>query len=432
MLWDKQHEVFESVVQHKRTAVKSGNAVGKTLISAEITLWFLLSYFPRAKVVITAPTWHQVEEIIWNEIASLYNRALLPIGGKLLNTSLEFNEDCFAIGISTNEVNRFQGFHSENLLVILDEALGVEPVIWEAMEGLHPSRVLAIGNPLEGVGDFYNCFSSRLWNKITINCEDCVKWQERNHKIPGLVTREWIDERVDEWGRGSPLYEARVLGDFPLEAENALIRRDWVEQCRKTEPLDDEEEAYRIEACDLASKHGKSETVKTYRYGHTIKEIKAYHIPLTETRDILIWDYMQKRLKSLVIDADGMGEGLDDMLREKHVAFEAFHGGYASKAFDETKYKNLRSQFYCIVAKKFEKGLYSLSSLPAKEYEILKNQLCSIKVKLPDARGRVQVETKEDMQARQVKSPDYADSFMMSEYGWYMGRYADIKAYKYR
>jgi hypothetical protein len=84
------------------------------------------------------------------------------------------------------------------------------------------------------------------------------------------------------------------------------------------------------------------------------------------------------------------------------------------------------------VAKKFEKGLYSLKKLPQKEYDKLKNQLCSIKMKAPDAQGRFQIETKEDMLARQIQSPDFADSFMMSEFGSYCDTLAEVKEYSYR
>lgn len=85
------------------------------------------------------------------------------------------------------------------------------------------------------------------------------------------------------------------------------------------------------------------------------------------------------------------------------------------------------------MAKKLEKKMYDLSKLPAKEYEVLKNQLCCIKVKPPDAYGRMQIETKEDMRARGIKSPDYADSFMMSEYAWWMDRYGQqAQGFSYR
>jgi len=439
ILWDKQREILLSVRDHKYTSAKSGNTVGKSYISALVALWFLLTHYP-SKVITTAPTWTQVEDIFWKELGNLYNKSKVKIGGEILKTELKFNNEWFALGISTNEVNRFQGFHSPYLLVILDEALGVSPEIWEAISGLHPYRVLAIGNPLDPSGDFYNCFNSTLWNKITISCLDCVNWQDKNQRIPGLVTREWIEERKIEWGEGSPLYQSRVLGEFPEEEESALIKRIWVDRARQGLDLDDkpldvenEEDSVRVTASDIATKHGTNETVIGYRYGHTVTEFKGYQkVSMTETRDKLAWMYSQKRADTVVVDADGCGEGMPELLAAKRIPVTDFHGGYGQKAMDYNTFKNLRSQFWWVVAKKFEKGLYNLKHIPAREYEILKNQLCCLKVKPPDAKGRIQVETKEDLQARSIKSPDYGDTFIMLEFGWYMSKYAEIVPYKYR
>lgn len=438
-LWYKQEEVLLSVRDNKYTACKSANTVGKSHIAGKVVHWFLATHYP-SKVVTTAPTFLQVEEILWKEIANAYYKSKEPIGGSLLKTELKFNDEWFALGISTNEVNRFQGIHSPYLLVVIDEALGVAPEIWEAIDGLHPYRVLAIGNPLDPSGDFYNCFSSPLWHKITISAQECVNWQTEHGKIPGLVTQEWIDERAEEWGRGSPLYQSRVLGEFPEEGVDTLIQRKWVEEARNRvndgsngTQVDNEEDSIKIGACDVASKHGQSETVVGFRYGHTIKEMKAYQqIPITSTANILKREYVSKKLDSSVVDSDGIGEGLADMLIEYKIPILEFHGGYGQKAIDFNKYKNLRTQFYCIVAKKFEKSLYSLNQLSQREYELLKNQLCSIKVKPPDPMGRIQIETKDDMMARGIKSPDYADCFMMLEYSFYCGKMGDIKEYQWR
>jgi phage terminase large subunit len=432
-LWGRQEDVLLSVRDHKRTAVKSGNTVGKSRISAEIALWFLTTHYP-SKVVTTAPGWNQVEEILWKEIANLARRSKIPFGGELLKTQLRFNPEHFAIGISTDEVNRMQGFHSPHMLVILDEALGINSQIWEAMEGLHPYRVLAIGNPLDNTGDFYNCFSSPLWNKMTISCQECVTWQKNNGAVPGLVTQEWIDERDSEWGHSSPLYQARVCGEFPEETESSLFSRRWFDRARDIKIDEDNiEDGPRIIACDVASKHGACETVVLFRYGHTLKNIRGFQrIPTTETRDKLCWLYHDKLPHNLTIDSDGIGEGLGDMLAERRVPYTAFHGGHGQKAIEKLRFKNLRTQFYWIVARKFEKGMYSLSNLADREFEVLKNQFCSIKVKPPDPMGRIQIETKEDLSTRGVRSPDYADCFVYGEYGYWMSRYDQIKPYAYR
>lgn len=411
--------------------MRSGNTIGKSRITAEIALWYLITHYP-SKVITTAPTFTQVENIIWKEIATLYNKAKVPIGGKLLDTALDMGPDWFAMGISTNEVNRFQGFHSPNLLVLVDEALGVDPIIWEAIVGLHPDRVLAIGNPLEASGKFWDCFNSTLWHKIGVSCQECVTWQNKNGSIPGLVTQQWIDERCDEWGDKSALYQGRVLGEFPTEGTDLLIQPKWVDEARKRD-LTQEDDEFRIVASDVATKHGGNKTTVLYRYGHDIQELDSFQgLNAVMTAQKIKHKYEMKQADSIVIDSDGFGEGVSDILINQRIGVQEFHGGYGAKAIDSNKFKNLRTQFYWLVAKKFEKGMYSLKKLPQKEYDLLKMQLCCIKAKSPDALGRFQIETKDDLMARGIASPDSADSLVMSEYGYFIGRMGEIKPFSYR
>ena len=444
ILWQKQREIINSVWANPRTAVKSCNSGGKSKIAAIIALLYLMTFKP-SRVITTAPTFLQVEEILWKEIHAAFKQSKIKFKGcQLNNTSLTLGDidghPWDALGISTNEVNRFQGFKSPHLLVILDEALGVAPEIWEAMEGLQPHRILALGNPLEPEGNFYKAFQSDLWHKITIDGIEAVKWQELHGKIPGLVTLSWMEERALDWGKQSPLYLSRCRGEFPEETASTLISRAWVERARKglddeNRPLetDAEDDSVKIVAADIATKHGENETVIGYRYGHTIKEIKRfYRIPTFDSIDRIMLYWSTKKATTVVVDSDGIGEGVADGLTAKRVPVTEFHGGYGHKAMENLKFRNLRSQFYWIVAKKFEKGLYNLSKIADKEYELLKNQLCAIKMKPPDAMGRIQIETKEDMMARGITSPDLADFFMMSEYGYFMSKFAEIKPMQYR
>ena len=431
-LWGRQIDVLHAYREHKRTVVKSGNTVGKSFLTADICMDWLTTQYP-SRVVTTAPTFSQVEGILWKEIRNYYRLSKIPIGGELLQTELKFNDAHFAEGISTNDVGRFQGRHSEHLLVLLDEASGISKEIWDTTEALHPEKIVAIGNPLEASGNFYDCFSSSLWHHMTISCEDAVKWQAEHGRIQGLVTAEWIDEQLQIHGRSSPWFQIHVMGEFPEQGEDSLISREWVDAARKKDSEDNEDDDIRIVSCDVATKHGDNETVIGYRYGDTIADIKGFlHLTSTETVDRLSLKYSAKRASSVVVDSDGVGEGLEAFLTQRHVPCMEFHGGSSYKSMDDRKFKNLRTQFYYVLAKKFEKGMISLKLLGDKEYDILKNQLCSIKTKYPDGMGRMQIETKEQMLTRGIKSPDYADCLMMSEFGLWMSKAGDIREYAYR
>ncbi len=432
-LWAKQEEILLASRKYNRVAVRSGNTVGKTKIAATLVLDWLFTNYP-SKVVTTSASFAQVEDALWKEIGSLWSNSPIKFKGELQKVGLYFNEDHFAVGLSVDKPVRLQGRHSPNLLVLVDEASGIDPAIWEMFEALHPKTIIVLGNPLDATGQFANCFMSDRWHKITVSGEECVQWQEKNGKIPGLVTREWIKDMADLHGIKSPWYRVHVLGLPPEQDEFALIERGWVDRARKGLdsdgiPLDEENEddEVKVISFDIASKHGENETVICYRYGHTLKTIKGYRKQTsTWIRDQVQSMYSKLEANVVVHDADGLGESMAEQLSEMHVPSLEFHGGYSQKAMTN-KFRNLRSQFYWMIAKKFEKGLYNLKQLNQQDFEMLREQLCSIRVKPEDGMGRFQIETKEDMLARGIKSPDYADCFMLGEYGFYMHKHLELK-----
>jgi len=173
------------VRDNKYTAVRSGHGVGKTYTAARAGLWFLFAFF-ESIILTTAPTWRQVKMLLWKEVHKACTGAKIKMGGKLLDTELRAPAQAgwYMMGLSTDEPDKFQGFHAENLLVIIDEASGVDRRIYEASQSVMTSancRMLAIGNPLEPSGWFFEAFQSSQWNKIHISSYDCpnVKWAQR-------------------------------------------------------------------------------------------------------------------------------------------------------------------------------------------------------------------------------------------------------------
>ena len=233
-LWAKQEEVLNALRDHRRVAVKAGNGVGKGFTAAVAVLWFLCSHQP-ATVLTTAPTARQVRHILWQEIRRLYRASAYPLGGKLLVTRLELPHDRFALGLSSDEVDQFQGFHSPNMLIVVDEAEGVIEPIYEAIDAVMTagnSKLLLIGNPTSITGTFRRAFHEErhLYHNITISALDSPNVKQQRVVLPGLTTHEWVAERAALWGEASPMYHARVLGDFSDRAEDTLISLTHIEQ----------------------------------------------------------------------------------------------------------------------------------------------------------------------------------------------------------
>ena len=228
--WAGQARILAALRDRKRVAVRSGHGVGKTWTAARAAIWFLYSH-PHSIVLTTAPTHRQVRSILWAEIRRQVRGARIPLGGRMTETRLVLDDDWFALGLSTDEPERFQGFHAEHLLLIFDEAPGVPEDIYEAARGLLTSRharVLLIGNPVSPRGPFYDAFRNPLWHTFHIPCTACPNVTAGRVIYPKLVTAEWVESQRQEWGAESPTFRSRVLGEFPEEADTQLIPLAWL------------------------------------------------------------------------------------------------------------------------------------------------------------------------------------------------------------
>ena len=103
-LWGKQEEIISSAFEHTYTAVRSGHSVGKTFASALCVIAFLCTQIP-SKVITTAPTFKQVEKILWRDIRRMFmkRRAKNDLKGRLLTIELKLDEDWFALGLHPAE-----------------------------------------------------------------------------------------------------------------------------------------------------------------------------------------------------------------------------------------------------------------------------------------------------------------------------------------
>ena len=189
-LWSKQQEVLEALKDHRRVAVKSGNGLGKGFSAAVAILWFLYCH-DEAVVLSTASTFRQVRHVLWREVHRRYNQANYSLGGRMLDTRLELSEGRFALGLSADSGDEFQGFHSPNMLIVVDEAEGVSEPIYEAIEAVMTSencRLLMIGNPTTMSGTFRRAIYEHrdLYRTVTISALDSPNLTEGETNIRAL------------------------------------------------------------------------------------------------------------------------------------------------------------------------------------------------------------------------------------------------------
>lgn len=212
-----QEGILRDLLIHDRIGVTSGHGTGKSFVAACAVIWFLVC-FPESRVITTAASWLQVENVTWGEIRSLVQRAEALIGGKLLQTSLTLGEKWSAIGIATNTSTRMQGMHAPRVLCVIDEAVGVDKEIFEGMGGLtigDHDVTLALCNPTDASCHFFDELEiPGKWHIRVMSGLNHPNVIEGRVVVPGAITRKKIQEYKDQYGEDHPEYQARVLGKW--------------------------------------------------------------------------------------------------------------------------------------------------------------------------------------------------------------------------
>ena len=412
-LWGKQVEVLNALTEHRRVAVKAGNGLGKGFCAAVAVLWFIHAHQDAAIALSTAPTFRQVRHILWRQIRRLYRPVADTLGGKMLDTRWEFDDGRYAMGLSADGADQFQGFHSPNVFIVVDEAEGVGEEIYEAIESVMTSAdplLLLIGNPTTMTGAFRRAFHEerQIYRAITISALDSPNVQAGRIVIPGLTTAQWVEERREIWGEENPVYRARVLGEFPEQGENTLLKLSDIEAAVNRPAIidatPDTEEI--IIAVDVA-RFGSDRSVILRRSGDQVQDIRVFR--QMDTMQLAGWVAAAIREcnpSQVYVDEIGVGAGVVDRLRELGHPVRGIN--VAHRARQDGLYANLRAEGYWNLRERFASGRISIP----RDNQLV-GELASLRYGY-DSTGRIRMESKDDMRKRGLSSPDKADALMLA------------------
>lgn len=444
-LWAREVEMVQTIKSHRRTAIKACHGVGKTFTLAASALWWLARY-PEGIVLTTSSTLRQVRTQLWFEIHRLVERANVPFP-KLKTTELKFRDDNnFALGFSTDHAENFQGFHGRQVLIIADEAPGIEPGIFDAIAGtMAGGRVHTVmaGNPTIPSGPFFDAFtkSRGLWKCLSIDAFDSpnlkgLKLEEilamdpvdggplDDNPLPQLVTRRWVYEQYLAWWHGnessSPNWLSRVLARFPDQAQNALFRMKWLERARQRalqNPSADTASGPLVAGVDVGG--GEAETVVYVAESNgdcwKIIRMGAWRAEDTRGQVVSFLHEFRARLSLVRVDSIGIGHNFGLHLRDCGFPVELVKVGmpcatkpHMGENDPARRFVNLRACFYQALADAFERdqvqGLIDEETI---------GQLSGLLYEL-DSQGRIKIEAKDKARARGVPSPDRADALMLA------------------
>lgn len=410
-LWEKQIEIAEAVRDYRRTAVKSCHASGKSFLSARIVIAHLHAY-PGAVAITTAPTFNQVQNILWREIGAAYKAALRPLLGRCLQTQIDILPDWYALGFKAEDTapDRFQGFHAEHALVVIDEAAGVAEQVYQALDAIMTSesaRMLLIGNPTNPTGAFYEAFHSArsLYHTITIAAQDTPNIRAGRTVRPYLITQQWIDDAIARHGEDSPYVQSRVYANFPAIGDNTLISLAWLEAAKHRRIESDAA----LEAGLDVARMGNDENALCIRRGPQVLAEYSWSgldtmATVGKVRHILS-EY--PGLVALKVDVIGVGAGVADRLREE--GYPVRDVNVASKSSDPEKWPNLRCELWWELRERFREG-----EIAGPISEETLGQLATVRYRYDSRHTHPIIESKEEAKKRGVKSPDRGEALLLA------------------
>lgn len=425
-IWDLQEQIMQAVAKNPLVCVKACHASGKTFVAAQLTLWWLARHPGTGIVITTAPTWPQVEALLWAEIHTAVAKSVWPYPNPT-KTQMHLGPKNYARGLSTDEAERFQGFHGD-VLIIVDEAPGVRQALFQAIDGIRAGgkvHVLLLGNPTIPGGAFFEAFKSPLWEKFTIDAfdtpnlygvteDDIAALPEDPNDLtreqaewlavcpfPYLTTRQWVWEKYNHWKPESPIYQARVRGRFPTDSDEMMFPFYLVENARA---LKEEDPGAPISAgLDIAGP-GEDETVLYWRRALNIKGLHTWRIP--DAKHAVTAAIKRIQAQTVNADSGGLGYHLFTHLRDHKIAARPIVA--QSSPRDKDRFLNLKAEMYWDFRMALDAQLVGGLTDGATIDQLLT-------VLYDDSTGKVAVESKKvARKGRGIKSPDRAEALIMS------------------
>ena len=403
-----QAEVMSAVAAGgRRLSVRSGHGVGKSTCAAGLMLWYLLTRHP-CKILVTAPTASQLYDALFAEVKSLMKR-LPPSVGKLIEATsdrvvLKASPSEAFIAARTSSKERpesLAGVHSENVLLVADEASGIPEEVFESAAGSMSTAgatTLLLGNPVRNKGFFY-----RTHHELA---DTWRTWHVSSVDNP-LVSPDFISDMAVRYGEESNAFSVRVLGDFPKDDGESLIQPSLVEAAiaRDVEGVLTAPLVYGVDV----ARHGTDRSALVKRRGNAVVGIQTWRqLDLMQLVGAVVHEIEQEddTVEEIMVDAIGLGAGVADRMQE--LGHPVISVNVAESSAMHPTAMRLRDELW----------LRAKEWLEAKDCVLPDNEMLAKELVAPrytfTSSGKLKVESKDEMKRRGVSSPDVADAFCLT------------------
>lgn len=405
-----QKDFLNAIARNERKiSIRSGHGTGKSTSASWAMLWYLLLRFPN-KVVVTAPTSGQLFDALFAELKRWISelppqlQEMLTVKSDRVELAAAPSEAFISARTSRAETpEALAGVHSDNVLLVVDEASGVPEKVFEAAAGSmsgHNATTILLSNPTRSSGTFFES-QTRMADSWWTQRWSCVD--------SPLVSDEFVQEMRERYGEESNAFRIRVLGEFPLSDDDTIIPYHLVESAVHRD-LEVHEDTPSVWGLDVA-RFGTDKTALCKRQGPIVTEIRAWRgLDLMQTVGRVVAEYEglppSAQPREILVDSIGVGAGVVDRLHEMGLPVRGVNVS-ETPSLKET-YMNLRTELWFKT-----KGWLENRSCKLPENEQLMAELTSIKYSFTSS-GKMKAESKDEMRKRGMGSPDLADALCLT------------------
>ena len=184
----------------------------------------------------------QLAGVLWGEITAAHKSAAdhgRPLGGKFSGLTWDLGATWKVEAYGSGSIESKSGRHAGDLLVVVDEASGVEASVHEAIDSLNPSRRLYTGNPIRPEGKFYElCELSK--DNPNVNVIEISSLESPHVHLArspwGMADATFIENAKHEYGEESLWFQVHVLGKFPGELDQGAASDILAQHCKPDHP----------------------------------------------------------------------------------------------------------------------------------------------------------------------------------------------------
>ena len=387
----------------------SGHGIGKSAFIGMLVNW-ALSTCDDCKVVLTSNTDTQLRTKTAPEVGKWMRLGITREWFDVSATSIAVRDKSHAktwradfVPWSEHNTEAFAGLHNKGkrILLVFDEASAIADKVWEVAEGALTDEEteivwVAFGNPTRNTGRFRECFRryKHRWNHAQID----------SRTVEG-TNKAQIAKWAEDYGEESDFFKVRVRGMFPsMSARQFISEADVAAAYGRHVPESAYAFAPKIITVDPAWE-GDDEFVIGFRQGLVFRILETF---AKNDNDLVAAQKIARYEDELGADAVFVDAGFGTGIKSAGEGLGRFWTlvWFANKS-DDAGCLNKRAEMWKAARDWLKDG----GAIP--DDPTLRDELQAPE-NVPRADGKIQIESKKDMKARGVPSPNRADALVLS------------------